>query len=130
MPPSTPPRRHLTRDQRIQIQTLRGIGFTYEAIASHLHVSYQQVQRACQSEQVTPKKRTGRPPRLTQEQVDELITYIQQSRETRRMSYHRLANEVFAHWGVGEYSIRSSLRRAGYRRYIALAKPRLSETNR
>ncbi|KAF2835625.1 hypothetical protein M501DRAFT_997757, partial [Patellaria atrata CBS 101060] len=63
MPPSTPPRRHhLTRDQRIQVQTLRGIGLTYEAIVKHLGFSYQQDQRAGQAEQVTPKKRSGRPP--------------------------------------------------------------------
>jgi transposase len=130
MPPSTPPRRHLTRDQRLQIRTLRGIGLTYERIASHLKVSYQQVQRACQAEQSTPKKHTGRPSKLSQEQVDELIAYIRQSRETRRTSYLRLATKVFPHWGVGEYAIRSSLRRAGYRRYIALAKPPLSEANR
>jgi hypothetical protein len=41
MPPSTPPRRrYLTRDQRIQVQTLRGIGLTYEAIVKHLGFSY------------------------------------------------------------------------------------------
>ncbi|KAF2840448.1 hypothetical protein M501DRAFT_952820, partial [Patellaria atrata CBS 101060] len=46
------------------------------------------------------------------------------------MSYQRLATEIFAHWGVGEYAIRSSLRRAGYRRYVALAKSPLTEANR
>ncbi|KAF2840449.1 hypothetical protein M501DRAFT_1002806 [Patellaria atrata CBS 101060] len=57
MPPSTPPRRH-------------HLGLTYEAIVMHLGFSYQQVQRACQAEQVTPMKRSGRPPQLSQEQVE------------------------------------------------------------
>jgi hypothetical protein len=45
------------------------------------------------------------------------------------MSYQRLASEAFPQWGVTEYAIRSGLRRRGFKRYIALAKPPLSEAN-
>lgn len=133
-PPSTPQsnrrgRAHLTRDQRIRVQTLRDVGFTYEAIARHLDISHRQVQYTCTAGHPTPSKRSGRPSSLTEEQLDELIEYIKQSKETRRMSYLRLANDIFAHWEVSEYAIRSGLRRRGFRRYIALAKPPLSPAN-
>lgn len=133
-PPSTPQNRrcapYLTRDQRIQVQTLRGVGFTYEAIANHLKITLRQVQYACSTEHLTPSKRSGRPPALSDEQLDELIDYIRQSKEARRMSYLRLPKEIFPQRGVSEYAIRSGLRRRGFRRYIALAKPPLSPANK
>jgi transposase len=133
MPPSTPPRKcavYLTRDQRIQARTLRSVSFTYEAIAKHLSITIRQAQHACKAEQATPSKRVGRPSILSEAQVDELIDHIRQDRQTRRMSYSRLAKEVFPQWEVGEYAIRSALRRRGFKRYIALAKPPLSEANK
>ena len=45
------------------------------------------------------------------------------------MPYWRPAIELkFS--GIGEYAIRSALRRAGYKRYVALRKPPISEKNR
>ena len=90
MPPSTPPRRkapYLTRDQRLQIRTLRAVGKSYAEIQAFIGCTYRQVQLACEAEQNTPKKRRGRPPSLSQAQTNELIEYITQSRETRQMSY-------------------------------------------
>jgi transposase len=46
------------------------------------------------------------------------------------MSYLALSQGPFSHWGVGEYAIRSSLRRRGYKRCVAYAKPPLTEANR
>jgi hypothetical protein len=83
-----------------------------------------------EAEQSTSKKRRGRPPLLSSEQTAELIAYISQSRETRQMSYQYLATVVFTNWNVGEYAIRNTLRKAGYKRYIARAKPPLSKANK
>ncbi len=49
MPPSTPKRKkqYLTRDQRLQILTLRDAGFTYDGISRQLHVTYEQVEYTC-----------------------------------------------------------------------------------
>jgi hypothetical protein len=113
----------------LQIQTLRGVGFTYEAIASDLKITLRQVQYACTAEHPTPSRRSGRPAALSDTKLDELIDYIKQSKETRRMSYLRLATEIFPHWELSKYAIRSGLRRRGFRRYIALAKPPLSPAN-
>ena len=104
-PPSTPRNRYLTRDERLQVQTLARAGHTQVWIADHLRLSRRQVGYAIASDQVTPKHRSGRPPVLSSDQVDELVSYIQQSRATRQMSYLALASGPFHHWGVSEYTI-------------------------
>ncbi|OJD20718.1 hypothetical protein ACJ73_07945, partial [Blastomyces percursus] len=47
-------------------------------------ITHRQVQYACQQEHPTPKKRPGRPVKLTEEQVNEIIEFITASRENRR----------------------------------------------
>jgi transposase len=129
-PPSTPRNRYLTRDERLQVQTLSRAGHTQVWIADHLRLSRRQVGYALASDQVTPKHRSGRPPVLSSDQVDELVSYVQQSRATRQMSYLALASGPFQHWEVSEYTIRYALRNRGFTRHIALAKPPLSEANK
>ena len=65
MEPSTPRRQELNRDQILQVHTLRSIGLQYEAIACHLSITIRQVQCACARDRPTPKKRTGRPSKLS-----------------------------------------------------------------
>ncbi|KAF2456718.1 hypothetical protein BDY21DRAFT_269409, partial [Lineolata rhizophorae] len=113
MEPQTP-RRHrpnLTRDQRLQCLTLRSIGWTYEAIARHLNISQHQVQWACHTDHPTPRKRRGRPPVLSEAQVDQLEAFIRASRTNRLMSCLELAAGPFRHWNVSEYAIRNALQR-------------------
>jgi hypothetical protein len=86
--PSTPPAcsdhsQHLTRDQRLQVQTLRLAGHTHKFIADLLKITERQVGYAIASEQVTPKRREGRPRTLTEAQVDELEAFVRSSRRTR-----------------------------------------------
>ncbi len=49
MPPFTPKwkKQYLTRDQCLQILTLRDAGFTYDDISRQLHVIYEQVEYTC-----------------------------------------------------------------------------------
>lgn len=70
-PPRTPPpptapsiSNETTRDQRIQVQTLRDIGFTYDQIHQQLGLTLHQIAYAI-NHQVTPQKRKGRPSKLT-----------------------------------------------------------------
>lgn len=133
MTPQTPTRRpkqaDLSRDERIRVLTLRGLQWTYQAIADYLHITIRQVQTACTAEHPTPGKRTGRPTMLNPQQIEELVRYVCSSRTTRLMSYLHLATGPFSHWQVGQYVIRHALRQEGFSRYIARAKPPLSPKN-
>ena len=75
----------LTRDDRIRIATLREEGFTYKQISQRIDCTQSQVRYAC-FHPLTPKKRKGRPLMLTQEQIDEIITWIYYSKANRRAS--------------------------------------------
>ncbi|OAG04261.1 uncharacterized protein CC84DRAFT_1219462 [Paraphaeosphaeria sporulosa] len=130
-PPSTPPRhRYLSRDERLQAQTLHLAGHTQTFIANLLGFSRRQVAYAIASNRVTPKKRSGRPRKLTDAQVDELEAYIKSSRTARQMSYQALTEGPFAEWEVTQYAIRTALRSRGYTRRVTHAKPPLTERNR
>jgi transposase len=127
--PSTPKhRKQLNRDQRLMVHTLYNAGHTQKWISTHLSFTLRQVQYVL-SGPVTPKQRTGRPPVLTPEQVQELILFVRTSKKTRQMTYFELARH-FEDWHIGEYVVRHSLRSAGYRRRVALQKPPLSPANR
>ncbi|KAF2790251.1 hypothetical protein K505DRAFT_251616 [Melanomma pulvis-pyrius CBS 109.77] len=66
--PSTPPpprHRYLSRDERLQAQTLHLAGHTQTFIANLLGFSRRQVAYAITSNRVTLKKRSGRPRNLT-----------------------------------------------------------------
>jgi hypothetical protein len=128
--PQTPHHTYLSRDERLQAQTLRLAGHSYADISRIMGFTQRQVQHACQSDRPTPKKRIGRPNFLTEEQVQELIYYISHSRSTRIMTYLQLAVGPFSHWSVSHNTIRYALRKKGYKRYIARAKPPLSEENK
>jgi hypothetical protein len=64
--PHTPPSAasDTTRDQRLQAQTLHDFGLTYTHIHEQLGLTLRQIQYAI-SHRITPKKRSGRPSRLT-----------------------------------------------------------------
>ncbi|OAL38310.1 hypothetical protein AYO20_02369 [Fonsecaea nubica] len=130
-PPSTPPRKRLTRDQRREILLMRRLGYSYEFIASFLKVSQRAVQYTCQKQRATPQhSNAGRPPRLTKEEADYVEQFVIQSRKTRRMSYLQVAEALWPEGEVSAESIRYALHQRGYRRRIALRKPPLSEANR
>ncbi|EED12565.1 conserved hypothetical protein [Talaromyces stipitatus ATCC 10500] len=118
----------LTRDDRIRVQTLREAGFTYEQIAKQLNITQNQVQYACQSSQVTPKKARGAPPKLSEAQMDEIIESIFSSKRNRCMSYHKVIKAL--NLNVAPTTLAYSLKKRGYIRCKALRKPYLSPENR
>ena len=129
-PPSTPVRKRLSRDQRRDILLMRSLKYTYAQISSHLGVTERAVQYTCEKGEATPQhKKTGRPPKLSTQEVDTLIEFVISSRKTRRMTYLQLAESLWPDGEVGAESVKHALRKRGYNRRVALRKPPLSQKN-
>ncbi|KAF4200233.1 hypothetical protein CNMCM8927_003680 [Aspergillus lentulus] len=135
--PSTPPQQaaeqrgnsiRLSRDDRIRVLTLRDAGFTYQQIADQLQITHRQVQYTCQSQQMTPTKAPGQPPKLSEEDVDNIIAFISSSKRNRRMPFYKLCEELDL--PVGPTALARALKKRGYTRCIALRKPPLSDQNK
>ncbi|PVH98512.1 hypothetical protein DM02DRAFT_657213 [Periconia macrospinosa] len=106
--------------------TLHGAGHTQLFIANQLGVTSRQVGYTIRSGSLTPKKRSGRPQKLSQAQCDQIEAFVTGNgpapsgttdggwEEGRYMSYEKLAKGPFASWGVGEYAVRGVLRKRGY----------------
>jgi transposase len=119
---------HLSRDQRRDIQLLRSLEWSYKDIHKRFPTfSIRQIEYAC-LQTPTPKKRQGRPPIMSQAQVEELVEFVCASQYNRRMSYQKLA-EVIG-FGVKKGAIRTALEKEGFHRRLARRKPPISETNR
>ena len=127
-PPQTP-KKETTRDQRLQIQIYRESGqYTYLDIAKRLHITPRQVQYAC-FHRITPQKHhSGCKPVLNEFQINEIITYISQSKKHRRMTLLEVSTILEYHVGPG--AIEHALKKYGYHRRIARRKPPISEKNR
>jgi len=143
--PSTPPRfvspnlraqahraKDLTRSQRIRARTLRfDAGWKLDSIAKHLHFTTSQVETAIYK-RATPIKRPGRPLTLSDSQVDQIISFISQSRQNRRMTHLELATTIhpFCDWNVSAGVITHTLALRGYGRHIAIGAPGLSNDSK
>ena len=77
----------LTRDQKRDCQLLYSIEWSYAQIHRQTGFTINQIGRACRALHPTPKKKTGRPPLLTQAQVEELVEFVCASTKNRRMSF-------------------------------------------
>jgi hypothetical protein len=116
-----------TRDQRLQAQTLYDTGLTYAQIRTQLGLTFRQVQYAV-SHRLTPKKRHGRPPILTQEEVNNIIVWIYVLKANRRTPWIKIP--ISFKLNIGYYCVRRALRNAGFARRVVRRKPSLSERNR
>ncbi len=125
--PSTPKRQHMTRDERIEAQTLHAASWTYIQIASKLGKTHRQIQTACTSRR-TPKKRSGRPPMLSSAQKAELIAFVTATQRNRLLPYKALSSELG--WDCSEHAIKRALKAEGFSCYAARVKPALSPQNR
>jgi len=127
MPPVRNKNTDLSRDERLRIKVLCEAGFTIDEVVQRTGATWRQVQYA-NTHTTTPRRRPGRPPTLTQAQIDELIDFVCASRENRRMPYRRIA--TIMDFGVTEHVIRTTLENNGFHQRIAMRKPPISETNR
>jgi transposase len=128
--PHTPPHTSAsdaTRDERLQVQTLRDIGWSYSQIRKQLDLTRNQIAYAA-THRLTPKKRKGRPPMLSQEEINYIIEWICASNSNRRTSWVKIP--IILELNVSFYAVRTALRNAGFARRVARRKPPISETNR
>ena len=120
--------RQITFDEYTRIRTLFfDGGLSKPAISRQTGCSLDQVKRAVRNSEYC--HRPGRPPSFTKEEEQQLINFISASTTNRRMSYIQLSEALFDK-KHGPYAIRSTLWRLGYRRYVALVRPPLSDKNR
>ena len=103
---------HLSRDERLQVLTLRSKNLSYNQIAVRLGITKNQVHYTIDQGHPTPKKKTGRPPLLDEDQVQDLVAFVCASRQNRRMPLTRVAEML----GGGHDSVRSALCREGFGR--------------
>ena len=110
----TPRHTYLTRDQRLQAATLyRHGGLSLRETAQRLGFSIQQVRTAVSSPP-TPRKRKGRPSKLSDDQVAQLVEFVRASPANRELSYKQLAERL--PFNCSEWSIRTALRKKGLAR--------------
>ncbi|EQL31793.1 hypothetical protein BDFG_05854 [Blastomyces dermatitidis ATCC 26199] len=109
-------RRRLNREERKDILILRRLGYTYQAIAEHLHVSHRAVQYTCESNTCDPKKRPGRNSRLSSKQVDDIEAFLTASKENRSMSYKKIIEALGL--DVKQDCLRRALQKRGYTRQV------------
>lgn len=120
--------KHTSRDQRRDVHVLHKNGFTQKQIAEHLGLTDRQVRYAIH-QPATPKKRAGRPGKLTPVEVEMLIQWICASKANRRCPWYDIPIAAgLSH--VSYYAVRYALRKAGFRRRAARRKPPISEKNR
>ena len=104
-------RKHLTRDQCIEIRALRRLGLTLQHISDELSFTRRQVQLACARETENPISRKGSSPNLSAEQFDELEAFVRESPEDRQMCHLELAMGLSSHWGCSEFLISNTLKK-------------------
>ena len=124
-------RNYISSEDCIRVNTLRKhTNKTIEQIAQDLGLSWNQVQRVCARHSERPSVRTGRPPVLSSQQIDQLVAFVRSSYEARRMSYLDLSLDPFREWNIGQRCIQRALNSRGYYRRRARSKPVLSDINK
>ncbi len=126
--PQTPRRRMMTRDQRVEVHSLRRAGFTFDQIALSMRISVPSVAYAAGHRPTPQHHLRGPDPAISEAMKDLLVDFVTYSQERRQMSYHQVAQELS--WGVSSRTIRKALRTRGFRRCRATIKPKISEANR
>ena len=123
--------RHLSRDQRLQVHTLRDVGYKLQDIARLLGITYGQAQYSA-AHRIIPKKRSGRPAVLSEEEVDKIELFVVSTQTGRLMAYTQLALRFSVRFGrdISFDAVKGALTRREYKQYVARQKPPLLEANK
>ena len=117
--------RELTGYQRIEIRTLRSVGYTYMEIVEELGYTWRQIQRVMIGPFESRKKGyCGRKDTLVEWQIQYLLKYLRESKVHRRLPWDKLTFCMPFH--CTEKILRLLFRKLGDKCYIARRKPPLS----
>ena len=123
----------LTRDQRLQAQTLRTLNWSYETIAQHFRstgvdCTARQIQYAEEHRSTSQKQRCGLKILLNTPTRRRIADFITSSKRTRRMPYIQVSEEL--HLFVFEKVMRRAMQKEEIFRRLARQKSPISEKNR
>ena len=133
--PSTPKRNTalLTRDQRIQVRTLRAIKWTRKDIVKHLKsqgidCTEKQIQYAEKIRSTSQKHRCDLKILLDTSARRRIVIFIESSKRTRRMSYIEVSEELQLY--VSDKIMREIMRKENIFRKLIRHKSFIFEKNR
>lgn len=120
-PPSTPTQKHLTRDQRLKILTLRGQKKSYHQISRMVGCTYRQAHYICSINKATPRKCRGRYPKLSEDRLTSVIDWIRATFDNRCKTVDQIVIEL--NLPVCGETLRKALKARGMAAYPAAKKP-------
>ena len=127
--PTTPTKQSdLPRDLRLQVHTLKDLGWKYSKIAEYLKITIRQVQYASTHRPTPLKHQCGRKSTIDAESLQILVDFVCASQENRQLPYCQIPWKLG--WDVSEEAIRYALKKEGFSRKVARRKPPISEKNR
>ena len=89
---------------------MKDLGYIYLQISERLQVIYHTVQYTVQAKRPTPQhKQAGQIPRLNEQKMDTLETYILSSQKACQMSYIQLTMTLFPDDNIGPALIKYAL---------------------
>ncbi len=115
----------LPRDLRLQVQTLRNIGWKYFKIAEHLKIMIRQVQYVSTHRPTSQKRQCERKSTIDVESLQILIDFVCASQENWQLSYCQISWKL--EWDVSEDAIRWALQKEGFFRRVTRRKSLISE---
>ena len=127
-PTTSTKQKKLTRDLRLQAQTLRSIGWKYSKIAEFMKITLRQVQYACFVRLTSQRHLRGRKSTIDADSLQFLIEFVCASAKNRQMPYKVIPWKL--RWDVSEDAIRLALKKEEFSRRIARRKPSISKKNR
>jgi hypothetical protein len=118
--PTTLTRKHLSRDERIEILSLRNDGNSYIRIARKAGSTGRQVQYVCSINKATPRKGRGRHQKRLEDRITGVIDWIRATFDNRCKSVHQIVAELDL--PVGCETLRKALMTGGMTLHLAAQK--------
>jgi transposase len=119
--------KHASDRDRHYIQRLKEQGWKQKDIAAEMGWSAARVSYLLK-QPITPKKRSGRPPKFNTTERQSIVQFIESSSEARDLPW----GQVSIQFGAGQrgHAMSAALKKEGYQRRVARKKPLLTAAMR